>query len=68
MVHDFGAEAEVEAVGGVVEQESAQAEQQAFKDGEDHQQQPEDAEGIGTGVDDCFVNHLLNQEGIDQAE
>ena len=60
VVHDFGAEAEVEAVGGVVEQEGAQAEQQAFKYGEDHQQQPEDAEGIGTGVDDCLVNHLLN--------
>ena len=68
MVDHLGAEPQVDAVGGVGEQEGAQGADHPLHQGHHHQRHPEDLQRVEAALGDHLVDDHLDQEGIGEAE
>ena len=68
MVNNLRTKGKVNAIGCVRKQKGAQAQQQTLENGKHHQQGAEHSKGVGAVVDDYLVDHLLNQQGVNQAK
>ena len=68
MVNHLGSQPQIDAVGGIGKQESAQTANHAFHQRDHHQGQPQDLQRVHAALGDHLVDDHLDKQGVGQAE
>ena len=68
MIDHLRAQPQIDAIGGVREQEGAQSPDHTLHQGDDNQGHPQDLQRVQAALGDHLVDNHLNQQGVGQAE